>query len=464
MEGARRLIAEQGRTLVMDRYWTIRYGEMAKTYLYLPHAWLKGRPAKPRMLDANALGFTVALLALFSAFWYVGRAPLGVILVLLMGSNPFQVNEVYANDNLFGWPITLTLLMLALHVPLIYDRLRRSVPAVALALASGVLLGTFREIRTEPVLVAGAVSLVYLTATRFRLWLRVGPHLPSAGRFRLDEHRLEDLLRHEVPRGMGAEGGGRTHLRRTPPEAPLLLARDLVRPRRFRPQYGYEWSDVKAFSYAWPILQRRGFVPRGFAPPAPDDCCDALTLGTYWDEGRLYARTPQELSEYIEVLREKVLRDIGGDPLWYAAIVVKRAGRLLEQSTPPSLAAGNGSSVSLPGRAVWGWLGVGVVLVLLWKRDWPSLKTVAFCLPPAGTALLVYSDHGVALYSIAHLVAIGIGAVLAWNAAGMRCLGWLASAARSLARRAAVEAPGLCWRAPGRLRETAAGVELSPWR
>ena len=42
----------------MDRYWTVRYGDLAKTYLYLPHAWLKGRPAQPRMLHANAFGFT----------------------------------------------------------------------------------------------------------------------------------------------------------------------------------------------------------------------------------------------------------------------------------------------------------------------------------------------------------------------------------------------------------------------
>ena len=69
VEGARRLIAEQGRTLVTDRYWTVRYGDLAKTYLYLPHVWLKGRPVKPRMLHANALAFTLALLVLFAAFW-----------------------------------------------------------------------------------------------------------------------------------------------------------------------------------------------------------------------------------------------------------------------------------------------------------------------------------------------------------------------------------------------------------
>ncbi len=410
VEGARRLIAEQGRSLVMDRYWTIRYGEMAKTYLYLPQAWLKGRPARPRMLAASALGFTVALLALFSAFWSVGKTPLGVVLVLLMGSNPFQVNEVYANDNLFGWPITLTLLMLALHVPLIHDRLRRSGSALALALVSGVLLGTFREIRTEPVLVAGAVSLVYLTATRFRPWLRLGLVIVLAGAFVSTSTGWRSYFESKYREAWGVVKAAGGHTYDGPRQKHHFFWHAIwCGLGDFDQKYGYEWSDVKAYSYAWPILQRQGFVARGYPLTAPDKCCDALTLGTYWDEGRLYARTPQELDEYIEILREKVLRDIGNDPLWYATIVVKRAARILGESTPPSLAVGNGSSVSLPGRAVWGWLGVGVVLVLLWRRDWAPLKTVAFCLPPAGTALLVYSAHGVALYSIAHLVALALG-------------------------------------------------------
>jgi hypothetical protein len=85
VEGARKLIATEGGSLVMDRYWTIRYGDLAKTYLYLPHVWLKGRPVRPRMLHANALGFTIALLSLYTTFWFVGRPGHGAVLVVLMG-------------------------------------------------------------------------------------------------------------------------------------------------------------------------------------------------------------------------------------------------------------------------------------------------------------------------------------------------------------------------------------------
>ncbi len=409
VEGARRLIAEQGRTLAMDRYWTIRYGELAKTYLYLPHAWFKGRPVKLRMLHANAIGFTFALLALFAAFWYVGETALGAVLVVVLGSNPFQVNAVYASNNLFGWPISFTLFVLALHVPLIYERWSRSVAVIALALGSGLLLGTFRQIRTEPVLVAGAVSLIYLTATRFRLWLRVGLvfllgvafTLTAAGWTAFFETKYREAWR------VVKDAGGHTY--DGPRQQHHFFWHALwCGLGDFDRKYGYEWSDVKAFSYAWPILQRRGFVPRGYPLTAPDECCDTLTFGVYWDVGRQYARTPQELPEYIEIMRDKVLRDIRSDPLWYTSILVKRAERIITESTPPSLAAGNGWSISLPGRAVWGWLAVAVAFVLLWLRDWRRLKTVAFSLPLAGTAILVYSDHGIALYNIAHLIAFAV--------------------------------------------------------
>ena len=417
VEGARRLIAERGETLAMDRYWTVRYGELAKTYLYLPHAWLKGRPVKLRMLPASALGFTVALAALFAAFWYVGETILGAILVVLMGSNPFQVNEVYANNNLFGWPISITLLMLALHVPLLYERWRRPAAVIALAMASGLLLGTFRQIRTEPVLVAGALCLIYLTATRFRLWQRAAFILLLGAGFSSTATGWSGFFESKYREAWTAvkAAGGHTF--------------DGTRQRHhffwhalwcglgdFDRKYGYEWSDVKAFSYAWPILQQRGFVARGFPLTAPDECCDPLTLGVYWDEGRKYARTPQELPEYIEIIREKVLRDIRSDPLWYASILLKRLHRVIAESTPPSLAVGNGWSVSLPGRAIWGWLSIGVGLVLLWRADWRSLKLLAFTLPLAATAVLIYSDHGVTLYSVAHLVAFAILLRSAWSA------------------------------------------------
>ena len=52
-EGAQRLLETQGPTLVMERYWTIRYGDRLKTYLFLPQAYLTGSAADPRVMSAR---------------------------------------------------------------------------------------------------------------------------------------------------------------------------------------------------------------------------------------------------------------------------------------------------------------------------------------------------------------------------------------------------------------------------
>ena len=235
VEGARRLIAEQGHTLVMDRYWTVRYGELAKTYLYLPNVWWKGRPVRPHMLHANALGFTLALLALYAGFWRARQSVMGALLVLLIGSNPFQVDSVYANNNVFGWPITVTVLMLGLHLSFMRDRPPRLVAAIVVALASGAILGTVRQVRTEPTLVILAVAGRLSHGQRPASVAQSHPRCALGSGLRVLGRGVDAILRRQVHRGLpGGEGGRRPHVRGHAPTPPLLLALSLVRPRRLR--------------------------------------------------------------------------------------------------------------------------------------------------------------------------------------------------------------------------------------
>jgi predicted Zn-dependent protease/TolB-like protein len=427
VEGAQRLIAEQGRSLVMDRYWTLRYGELAKTYLYLPHVWLKGRPVRPRMLHANSAAFTLALLALFAAFWYADESVLGALLVLLIGSNPFQVHSVYAEDNLFGWPITLTVLMLALHVPFMRDRPPRLAAAVAVALVSGVLLGSVRQIRTEPALVIVSVVGVYLTARGLRIWLRFVLVLLLGAAFVWTSARWGNYFEgkyREAYRVVKAAGG---HPYYGPRQLHHFFWHVLwCGLGDFDDKYGYVWSDVGAFSYAWPVMQRRQFAADGFPPVRPDPA-DILTLGVFLDKGRQYARTPFETPEYIALVRDKVLGDILHDPWWFASIIGRRLGRLLSEGTPPSLALGNGLWVPIvplaPG-AVWGCLTVVLAACLMVKSDWFRVKLLAFTVPLAATALFTYSGRGTVFYSIAHLVAVAILGAGAWERWVVRRVGF----------------------------------------
>ena len=60
-----------------------------------------------------------------------------------------------------------------------------------------------------------------------------------------------------------------------------------------------------------------------------------------WDAAGKYYRTPYELPHYEEVIRDKVLGDIRRDPVWYLGILWKRAGRILTETSPVRLAAGD---------------------------------------------------------------------------------------------------------------------------
>ena len=413
-EGAQRIFDTQGHTLVMDRFWTIRYGDLLKTYLYLPHAYLYGTPTRrPNMTTGNAIAWSVALLALYVAFWKQGHPLLGAILAVLLGSNPFQVTEVYSRNNVFGWVITTGVLMLALHLPLMTDRRPSLVYSGLVAVVSGLFLSSVRQIRTEPALIGVSLVLVYLTARTLRPRARVALVALCALSFWVGSGAWSayfDGKFRETYVKVKAAGGhpydGPRHLHHFVWHAIWCGLGD------FDARYGYEWNDLKGMKYALPIMKDRGFVATGYPPLGPQPY-DSLTLRVYWDRGRKYARTPFEVPEYIAVIREKVVHDITHDPLWYATIVGKRVWRLLTRTTPPSLALGDGRLLSLPPSALWGFLPLAAALLALRARSAFLLKVLLFLAPLATTAVVIYSGEGTVYYSVLHLVAFAV--CLAWG-------------------------------------------------
>jgi hypothetical protein len=422
-EAAEQLFRTQGDTLVMERFWTIRYGDLLKTYLYLPDAWAGGGPAdRPLMVRANAYAWIFALLALYVAFWNVGQPILGAILVVLFGSNPFQVSEVFAHNNVFGWVITTGVAALALNLVLLRERRPSLAALVIIPIASGLLLATVRQIRTEPVLVGVSVLLAYLSARTLRPRLRAVLVALLVGSFVLGSQAWTayfDAKFREAYAKVKAAGG---HPYDGPRHVYHLLWHNIwTGLGDFDTRYGYKWNDTVGMAYALPIMRARGFEPVGH-PSLRRQPFDSLTLGVYWDRGRKYARTPFEVPEYTAVVREKVLHDITHDPVWYLTILAKRVGRLVTDTTPPTLARGDGRKVSLPRSVAWGLLPLGVAAILLRARSLFLLKLLLFLAPLASTALFVYSGEGTTYYSVVHLVAFAL--CVAWLLEAL--LGWWA--------------------------------------
>jgi hypothetical protein len=403
---AARLLREQADTLVMDFNLTWRSGDRGKIFLFYPDALLRGTAQDPSVRTMHRLAFTAALMALWTACVLCGQAILGVALVLLLGSNAFQLRQVHVMENVFSWTITTAVLVLALHAPLVFGcsggRLRAKgrtafFYALGVALASGALLGCVRTVRSEPVVIGIAAALTYL--------FMPGPGLRLRGRLLLCGALAGAQLlvgaaldrwfqrKHDQAAVLLKQIGGH------PYPGPRVSHHELWHPiwcglGDFDQKYGYRWDDRVAVDYAFPVMRDRLGVR--LPPRTPG----RYHTDEYWDEARRYPRFPAEVPGYHEVIRDKVLSDIRRDPGWYLDILGKRALRLLRELTPLRVQI-RMARRTLPWHPL---LLAPALLVLLAFRRGDRLALAAFTLPTCLTALLIYSDKGNCYYAIYHQV------------------------------------------------------------
>jgi hypothetical protein len=425
--GARRLLAKYPGDLVTEHGHTTRYGDHGKTWLYLLFAWLRGTAEDPSCIPLNALAFVLALELVFLAFWYIRQPVWGAVLTVLAGSNPFQLFEVYGRDNIFGWPITACLFVLALCLPLLAGRKLPRLALLSIPVAAGLLLATVRQVRTEPALPVLAAAFACLAAARLRLRTRLGLLLLLGVSFWGGSRGWQAFFHHkirEADRLVGRVGG---HPYPGPRDHYHMYWHPIFCGLGdFDTKYGYAWDDRAAAKYALPVLKR----DYGVDVPVYDG--GWIYRNAFWDADRIYYKTPYELPHYQDVLRDKVLHDVRGDPLWYANILAHRLYHLVKDTTPVRAQVGRWTafSVSLPPVAA-GLLGLVVVAVLVMARQRLWLKVLCLTLPTSLLALLVYAKGNACHYSCYHLVVAAI--VITWGLeAGLELLRALFVRGRSL--------------------------------
>lgn len=392
-------VARHGDRLRMDFGETLntpRFGDYGKLFVLWPDAFLRGDPAHASVRPFNEMLFVASLLAVWWAFWRERRAALGGLIVVLAGSNPFQILETYLRSNIFSMPISVALLALAVHLPYLSGRRGAEPRAWAIALASGVALATVREVRTEAAIIALALAATYATirgpwlqriglvvvfAAAFGLtgqawagyWSRGFERSAqfverAGGRVFTGKHSLNHALWHAVYCGLGDFGGDK----------------------------GFEWEDREAFRWA----------------TTRDPLTNPRPIPYHYREGYYFEETydgenhiaPTDLPEYNQLVRDRVLGVIRADPLWYARVLLQRAGAILGRATPAALSVGV-AQLRLPGV---GWLLVPILLLALFRRRAFEVKLILFTLPLSAVALLVYSGRGMTHYGIAHLVALAV--------------------------------------------------------
>lgn len=397
---AKEVLLRRGSTLQQDFGWTWNAGDRGKIYLYLFDAWLKGKPMDPTPRAASRLAFIVALGALWGSLWYLRRPVLGATLVVLLGSNPFQLYETHVHANVFSWNITIAILLLAIHLPL----LRRWRPHPTLAflwpVASALLLSCVRTIRSEPATIVLAVAITYLFVSGFT-WRRrlamvavLGVTLWSAGQL----WQLHFLRQHNHAAKVIAQHGGH------PFPVPLRMHHQVWHPiwcglGDFGKKYGYEWQDHAAAAYAKPFMEAKGvYVPSGYLTGTfePKD---------YYDpETRIYKKLPYDQPYYEETIRAKVLGDIKKDPGWYLGVLWKRAKRIMTATTPIRVSwSSDWKNVPWSSTLVLPIIGA---LALLRSRFLFGLAL--FTVPTVTTAFVIFSDLGTTYYGVFHIIACAI--------------------------------------------------------
>lgn len=421
---AQRIVAERGSTLVMEPgnplFGALRIGDHARIWLYLPGAWLEGAPRHLTIMPANAAAFIAALLAVFASFWWSGRPILGSLVVALSGSNPFQIYEVYSNQNVFGWPITMALIALALWLPVVDARGPRGRWAFVLAVCLGLLLGTVRHIRSESIAIL--ISVVAMTAflpltNRLR---RAALGATLVGATLAGSLVWDGYFRHKITHAteIVTRAGGYPHPLAADPELHHNVWMTIWEGLSdFDRTHGYKWDDSRAHAYAVNQLVAK----YGMTVPPWDGGLVFRT--TFHDAKRRYPVLPFELPHYTEVIRAKVLSDITADPLWYLGILGQRLWRIASETTPVHLRLNADLAVRFP-LAVAQFVVLAVALAL--SRSRLLLQLLLFSLPLSLPSLLVFSGQGMPNQSVFHLFAVAtlLGVVIEgsryWGRRAMR--------------------------------------------
>lgn len=413
-EGAQSVLDNHPDTLRMETTNVIRTGDFGRIWLFMPDAILKDRPEQLRIWWFQAGVFVVALSSLLIASWVSHQLVLGILLVVLIGSHPFQVYEVYGNQNLFGWPISITTFVLALHFPLLFHKHVPRGWLWILPIFSGLLLATVRQIRTEPMLIIASVFAVYIVALHLTWKTRALLCLALLGSFYVGskgyEYRFSKQFLHA--REVVLEHGGDV-LPKIAHQYHLLWHPIWCGLGDFDTTYGYAWDDRDAYEYATPIMKERGVLDFTMKPDSYVE-----STATHDDNGKYY-KLIWELPEYEEVMKEKVVHDIMHDPLWYLNILRKRVHRILTEVAPVRIAIGD-MFLSFP---VNGYLLFPTILLLAVRRHWGLLKIVIFPLPLALTAFLIFSGRGTTYYSIYPHVMVAVYGALLWGWAVSRYRG-----------------------------------------
>lgn len=386
IEGAYNEIANNGTDLIMEyQHWS-RLGENARIWAFLPDSIIAGNPENPSVKLFNVLIFVISLILLYYGFWRIKRPIYGFILLFLINLTPYYLYEVYMNRNIFALLGSSFFIIIGLNVSFLFQK-ENKYRFIILSIISGSIIGFFSEFRNEVSIVLVSLILIYLLAIQTRVFTKVFVILISYFSFTGTKVIIQNHFNNEFEKTteLVKNAGGHVYTgKRIPGHKfwhPIFCGLG-----DFDQKYGYVWNDKIAYKYATPILQEKYGMDITYS--------DKYYLDNYYDSDSLYYIKFDEIDEYEEIMKEKVLSDIKNDPLWYFTILFKRIVRTL--------------TITIPFPYV-GWLIFLVAFYFIKKRNWFDLKLILIALPLSATSIIIYSGDGATYNSVfAYFVIMGL--------------------------------------------------------
>lgn len=387
---AERNIEEHGEDLIMEYFHWSRLGENAKIFAYLPNAWVRGSPKDPSLKLFNSIFFVLGMLCFYYGWHKSGFPLVGLLVTLLLNITPFFLYEIYSNQNIFGLLGAGFITVLGLLMPVLFGKENRKWIVVLSVVFLGVLIAFFSEIRNETSVVFASAVIMLICSSSQKLLLRVGYigllflsflsiRNMTRGYF---DYKFDEASRLVAEQGGHVYTGGRISGHKFWHPVYCGLG-------DFGGDKGYEWNDKAAYVYAVPVLEEEYNLRVNYS--------GKLHTDDYYDEDSLYYIKFDEIPEYDNVVKEKVIRDIKADPFWYIGIVLQRIGRTLTQTIPFPYV---------------GWLLLPALIIALKKKYRKWLVLMVASLPLSATAILIYSGKGATFNSMFPYVVIGFLLVL----------------------------------------------------
>ena len=371
-------IESKGDRLIMEIGNWARCGENARIFAYYPNAFLKNSPKNPSIKLFNALVFTLSLMILFLGFYHIGYSLLGLLLALLINVTPFFVYEIYCRENIFGLMGSAFFLILGLNVSALFTVQKNFLKVLLKVVFSAAAIGFLSEIRNEISCVIVSLIFIYLLTDKLKIFSKLFLILVIISSFVCVKSGILHYFDRNFEKTKDLVEKHKGHVY----AGPRMDGHRFWHPvfcglGDFDNKYGYAWDDRTAYKYAIPILKSKYNIVVNYE--------GKYLLSEYHDSAKLYDKRFDEIQEYQDIVRDKVLLNIRADPIWYFTIILKRILRTFTKTLPFPLLGG---------------LFFPLMYYLFRKGNWNHIKMILASLPICATPILIYSGQSTPYNSV----------------------------------------------------------------